>query len=73
MLKGIIDKNQVGNGADYGLIHQFNEVYGENLTGNLITCLTKLFLSYMQVHGFTCGIDDLMLKKKINKSRKNLV
>ena len=73
LLKGLIDKNQVGNAADFGLIHSFNELYGEKLTGNLITCLTKLFLSYMQVHGFTCGIDDLIIKKKVNKTRKNMV
>lgn len=28
LLKGLIDKNQVGNAADYGLIHSFNELYG---------------------------------------------
>ena len=28
LLKGIIDKNQVGSNADYGLIHSFNELYG---------------------------------------------
>ena len=38
-----------------------------------MTCLTKLFLNYMQVHGFTCGLDDLILKKKINKTRKTLL
>lgn len=38
-----------------------------------MTCLTKLFLSYMQVHGFTCGLDDLVLKPKINKTRRNLI
>ena len=34
-----------------------------------MTCLTKLFLNYMQIHGFTCGLDDLVLKKKANKTR----
>jgi hypothetical protein len=35
-----------------------------------MTCLTKLFLNYMQMHGFTCGLDDLLLKKKTNKMRR---
>lgn len=73
LLQGIIDKNQVGSGAEYGIIHSFNELYGEAVTGKLITCLTKLFLSYIQVHGFTCGLDDLMLKKKVNKKRQTLI
>jgi hypothetical protein len=38
-----------------------------------MTCLTKLFLNYMQMHGFTCGLDDLLLKKKANKTRRDAV
>lgn len=70
MLKGIIDKAQVGSGSDYGMIHSFNELYGEKTTGKLMTCLTKLFLTYIQMHGFTCGLDDLLLKRKCNKTRR---
>lgn len=55
------------------MVHSFNELYGEVMTGKLITSLTKLFLAYIQVHGFTCGLDDLMLKKKTNKMRQNLI
>lgn len=73
LLLGLIDKNQVGSGSDFGLIDSFNELYGEALTGKLVTCLTKLFLSYMQIHGFTCGLDDLVLKPKLNKTRRSLV
>lgn len=40
------------------------------MTGRLLTCLNKLFLNYMQMHGFTCGLDDLILKGKTNKWRK---
>ena len=70
LLKGIIDKNQIGSNSDYGLVHSFNELYGYKLTGQLMTCLTKLFSSYLQMHGFTCGMDDLMLQKKVDKTRK---
>ena len=69
-LKGIIDKNQIGSNSDYGLLHSFTELYGEATTGKLMTCLNKLFLNYMQMHGLTCGLDDLILKKKMNKERK---
>lgn len=70
LLKGLIDKNQIGSNSDYGLVHSFNELYGYKLTGQLMTCLTKLFSSYLQVHGFTCGMDDLILHKDAEKSRK---
>ena len=70
LLKGLIDKAQVGSGSDYGMIHSFNDLYGEKTTGKLMTCLTKLFLTYIQMHGFTCGLDDLLLKKTTNKVRR---
>ena len=38
-----------------------------------MTCLNKLFLNYMQVSGFTCGLDDLLLKNKANKVRKEML
>lgn len=28
LLKGLIDKAQVGSGSDFGLLHSFNELYG---------------------------------------------
>jgi DNA-directed RNA polymerase I subunit RPA1 len=72
-LKGLVDKAQVGSGSDYGLLHSFNELYGEKTTGKLMTCLNKLFLNYMQMHGFTCGLDDLLLKKKSNIKRTEAI
>jgi hypothetical protein len=27
----------------------------------------------MQMHGFTCGLDDLILKKKANKIRREML
>lgn len=45
-------------------------MYGEKTAGRLMTCLNKLFLNYMQINGFTCGLDDLILKKKGDKLRK---
>lgn len=72
-LKGFIDKNQVGSNSDYGFLHSFTELYGEATTGKLMTCLNKLFLNYMQMHGFTCGLDDLILKNKANRTRKEML
>ncbi len=72
-MKGFIDKNQVGSNSDFGFLHSFTELYGEATTGKLMTCLNKLFLTYMQTNGFTCGVDDLILKKKVNKSRKEML
>lgn len=71
LLKGVVDKNQIGSGSDYGLVHSFDELYGYKMTGQLLTSLTKLFSSYLQMHGFTCGMDDLMLRKGVEKQRRD--
>ena len=72
-VKGFIDKSQVGSNANYGFLHCFNEIYGEITTGKLMTCLNKLFLNYMQTNGFTCGLDDLILKKKTDRKRTEML
>lgn len=69
LVQGMIDKNQIGSGFTFGLVHSFNELYGYKMTGQLQTCLTKLFSNYLQVHGFSCGIDDLILTRKADKNR----
>lgn len=38
-----------------------------------MTCLNKLFLNYMQINGFTCGLDDLILNKRADKVRKDML
>ena len=48
-------------------------MYGEAVTGKLMTCLNKLFLNYMQMSGFTCGLDDLVLKKQADRVRKEMI
>ena len=69
LLQGIIDKNQIGSGFTFGLVHSFHELYGYRMTGQLQTCLTILFSNFLKMHGFSCGIDDLILTKKADKSR----
>ena len=59
-LKGCLDKSAFGN-VDYGLVHAFHEVYGSEKAGELLTALARVFTVFLQTHGFTCGIDDLMI------------
>ena len=44
LLTGVLDKNEIGN-SDYGLFHSFYEIYGPNLTGELILSPEVFFLS----------------------------
>jgi DNA-directed RNA polymerase I subunit RPA1 len=47
ILRGIIDKNQLGAGAEYGLMHAFHELYGPKLLGKLFSCFSRLFGAYI--------------------------
>lgn len=33
LLLGVVDKNQLGSGAVYGMLHGFYELYGPKMTG----------------------------------------
>ncbi|KAI3942205.1 hypothetical protein MKW98_003804 [Papaver atlanticum] len=58
LVHGVIDKNQFGS---YGLVHMVQELYGLDVAGIFLSVLSRLFTLYLQMHGFTCGIDDLLV------------
>ncbi|CAK9157192.1 unnamed protein product [Ilex paraguariensis] len=58
LVHGVIDKAQFGK---YGLVHTVQELYGSNSAGILLSVLSRLFTIFLQIHGFTCGVDDLMI------------
>ncbi|GLJ25883.1 hypothetical protein SUGI_0496070 [Cryptomeria japonica] len=64
---GIIDKAQFGK---YGLVHIVQELYGANVAGHLLSIFSRLFTGYLQMHGFTCGIADLLLKPGAEDQRE---
>lgn len=70
MLTGVLDKNHIGN-AEFGLVHSFYEIYGPEMAGELISTVGRLFINYLQFfHGFTCGVDDILLKEESNFKRR---
>ncbi|OHT03727.1 DNA-directed RNA polymerase I subunit rpa1 [Tritrichomonas foetus] len=71
LIHGIIDKAQYG-ASTYGLVHSLFELYGNDLANRFLTMLTRLFTFYMQTHGHTCGIDDMIIQKDAEKVRKDL-
>jgi hypothetical protein len=40
---------------------QPQEVYGNSVAGEMLSALSRLLTLYLQWHGFTCGMDDLLL------------
>jgi len=72
MLTGVLEKSQFG-ASKYGLVHAVHELYGPLAAGNLLTSLCRLFTSYLQFRGFTCGMDDLLLTAQAEEQRTALI
>ncbi|KAF9597241.1 hypothetical protein IFM89_016382 [Coptis chinensis] len=66
-LNGVVDKAQFGK---YGMVHTVQELYGSKTAGALLSGLSRLFTVFLQLHGFTCGVDDLLLKQNIDIERR---
>lgn len=63
---GVVDKNMFGK---YGLVHAVAELHGRSVAGALLSIFTRLFTTFLQKHGFTCGIDDLILTEQAEQDR----
>lgn len=62
LVTGLIDKNQFG-ASRYGLVHTIYELCGSDMASNFLTMLTRLFTFYVQTHGFSCGVHDILITK----------
>lgn len=72
LMHGILDKSQFG-ASSFGLVHNVYEIYGPESAGMLLSILCRLFIKFIQHHGFTCRMDDLILTKEGNKWRRDLL
>ncbi|XP_020588466.1 DNA-directed RNA polymerase I subunit 1-like [Phalaenopsis equestris] len=70
LVHGIIDKAQFGK---CGLVHTIHELYGADIAGQLLAVFSRLFTFFLQMHGFTCGVDDLLVFEKSDKKRKRIL
>jgi DNA-directed RNA polymerase I subunit RPA1 len=67
-LRGTLDSSQIGKNK-HGLIHAFNEKYGNYIADKFLNFLGKISIFFQRYRGFSTGIHDLVLKKKIDKNR----
>jgi DNA-directed RNA polymerase I subunit RPA1 len=72
LVTGILDKNNIG-ATSFGLIHCFYELTDSKRTGRLLSGLSRLFCNYLQMHGFTCSLEDLFMTPEFEELRKNLI
>ncbi|KFM27291.1 DNA-directed RNA polymerase I subunit rpa1 [Auxenochlorella protothecoides] len=70
VLAGCVDKNCFGK---HGLLHFFHELYGAERTSLLTASLSRLLTGFLQKHGFTCGMSDVLLVQDAEEERKKLL
>jgi len=55
------------------MVHSVYEIFGSEKAGELLTSLARIFMAFLQLHGFTCGLDDLVLSPEFNKKRRMII
>ena len=69
MLSGILDKAHLGPTGG-GFVHSIYEVYGHVVAGQMLSILGRLLTKFLNMRGFTCGMDDLDLTLVGEKDRR---
>ncbi|XP_033636533.1 DNA-directed RNA polymerase I subunit RPA1-like [Asterias rubens] len=70
---GVLDKANYGNTC-YGLVHCCFELYGGQVAVKLLSCLGRLFTTFLQQFtGFTLGVHDILITNKGNYRRRKIM
>lgn len=72
LLCGVLDKMHYGS-TSYSLVHSFCELYGGQYSCRLLSCFSKLFTAYLQLRGFTLGVEDILVTTKADHRRKKII
>lgn len=72
LLCGVLDKTHCG-ATSYGLIHCIYELYGETYASKMLSAFAKLFQTFLQYNGFTLGVEDILINRRIDKKRKEII
>lgn len=72
LLCGVLDKQHYG-ATTYGLIHCVFELYGGLTSSKMLSAFGKVFQTYLQTIGFTLGIEDILVKKKADNKRTEII
>ncbi len=73
LLSGVIDKKAIGEGQPESLLHRLVKDYGSDVGRDFIDKAFKAFLYYLDHHGFTMTLDDVLLPADVVESIDELV
>jgi DNA-directed RNA polymerase I subunit RPA1 len=72
LLSGVLDKAHYGS-SSFSLVHCCYELYGGAIAGQLLSSLGRLFTSFLQLRGFTLGVEDIILKDDMKKPMNKIM
>lgn len=72
LLVGVLDKMHYG-ATSYSLVHLFNELYGGQYSCRLLSCFARLFTTYLQLKGFSLGVEDILVTPRADKKRRKIL
>ncbi|KAK9502885.1 hypothetical protein O3M35_011572 [Rhynocoris fuscipes] len=72
LLCGVLDKTHYG-ATPYSLVHCVYELYGGDIATKLLSAFAKLFTAFLQMEGFTLGVEDILVVKNADKVRHNII
>ena len=65
LLMGVFDKSSLAAQQPETLLHEIVKEYGTNKARELMDGLFKAFISYLDLHGFTMGLDDIDIPPEV--------
>lgn len=72
LLSGLLDKAHIGS-SSYGLVHACYELYGGEVACRLLSALSRLLTTFLQLAGFSIGIQDLLLRSDAERRRRRAI
>uniref|UniRef100_A0A1I8AVE3 DNA-directed RNA polymerase subunit n=1 Tax=Steinernema glaseri TaxID=37863 RepID=A0A1I8AVE3_9BILA len=72
LLCGVLDKSHFG-ATQFGLIHCCYELYGPTVAVQILSCFSRVFTTYLQFHGFTLGVADILVDERADAARTKAI
>ncbi len=72
LIKGVIDKNAIGVEKANSILHRLTTEYGPDATKEFLDKLVKVVNTYLNLRGFSFGIDDLEIPDQAYKELEKI-
>ena len=59
--------------SSHGFIHSSYELYVAEFSSRLLSSLARLVTNFLQLHGSTMGVEDILLNASADKKRKKIL